>query len=363
MEKIYHCPNCGAALEYSADRHMLHCSHCGTEMTVEAYQKYEEQQRNSEADTENQEREEQNAYAGQEQAAKERGQMNMKIYHCSSCGAILETDTTTAATRCAYCGNPTLIEDRIEGRYRPDLIIPFSISKEKAMEAYEQWTGKGPLTPRELRGKTVTDRMTGIYIPFWIYDFHADGRITANATRTRVVPRHNGEDVYTDHFLVVRELGSDFRGIPADGSSKMDDTVMDKLEPFNMQGIKQFAPEYLSGFLAERYDLTDENVVSRAKQRASDYIISMTMSTIAGYNSVVPLDRDVRLTPLGCRYALFPVWMMNCTYRGKPFTFVMNGQTGRIVADRPISGKRFAGITAAVFAGAFVVGLLGGMLL
>lgn len=328
-------------------------------MTVEAYRKYEEQ-----LDQAGNQEQPGSQKPETEHKAPERGQkMDMKIYHCSTCGAVLETDPTTAATRCAYCGNPTLIEDRVEGRYKPDLIIPFAISKEKAVEAYENWTGKGPLTPRELRAKTVTDRMTGIYVPFWIYDFHTRGRITANTTRTRVVPRPDGEDIYTDHFLAVRELGSDFKGIPADASGKMDDATMDKLEPFNMQGVREFAPEYLSGFLADCYDQTEDQVIGRAKKRATNYVISMTMSTIVGYSSVVPLDRQVQITPIACRYALFPVWMMNCTYRGKPFTFVMNGQTGQIVADRPVSGKRMAGISAAVFAGAFAAFLLGGMLL
>lgn len=359
MEKILRCPNCGAAFEYSADRQMLHCRQCGTDMTVDAYRQYEQTQ--SAAPDEGTAREAGPEY--REQTEKQRGQMNMKIYHCSSCGAQLETDPDTVATRCAYCGNPTLIEDRIEGRYRPDLIIPFAISKEKVMEAYEKWTGKGPLTPRELRAATVTERMTGIYIPFWLFDYHAEGRVTANATRTRVVPRGDGEDIYTDYFLAVRELGADFKGIPADASEKQDDAVMDKLEPFNMQGVREFAPEYLSGYLAQRYDRTAEEVGGRAQTRAKNYILSMAMGTIAGYSSVVPLDQNVQLSPLSRRYALFPVWMMNCTYRGKPFTFVMNGQTGRIVADRPVSGSRAAGIGAAVFAASFAALMLGGLLL
>jgi DNA-directed RNA polymerase subunit RPC12/RpoP len=361
MEKILRCPNCGAALEYSADRQMLACRQCGTQMTVDAYRHYEQTQ-TGETQPEASRTESQKT----EQAdtdSRQRGTMDMKIYHCSSCGAVLETDPDTVATRCAYCGNPTLISDRIEGRYRPDLIIPFAISKEKAMESYEQWTGKGPLTPRELKARTVTERMTGIYVPFWLYDYHAEGRVTANTTRTRVIPRPDGEDIYTDYFLAVRELSADFRGIPADAARNMDDTRMDRLEPFNMQGVKEFAPEYLSGYLAQRYDQTGEEVSSRAQERAKSYILSMAMGTIAGYSSVVPLDSRVNLSLLSRRYALFPVWMMNCTYRGKPFSFVMNGQTGRIVADRPVSAGRAAGTGAVVFAGAFAALMLGGMLL
>lgn len=359
MNRILRCPNCGAALEYSADSQMLHCRQCGTQMTVDAYRHYEQTQQNA---AEQEPRGRQETQSRQEED-RQRGMMDMKIYHCSSCGAVLETDPNTVATRCAYCGNPTLIEDRIEGRYRPDLIIPFAISREKAVEGYANWTGKGPLTPRELKARTVTERMTGIYVPFWLYDYHAEGRVTANATRTRVVPRPDGEDIFTDYFLNVRELEADFRGIPADAARNMDDTQMDKLEPFNMEAVREFAPEYLSGYLAQRYDQNAEEVSSRAQERVKSCILSMAMGTISGYSSVVPLGSQVQLSPLRRRYALFPVWMMNCTYRGKPFTFVMNGQTGRIVADRPVSAWRSAWTGAAVFAGTFAALMLGGLLL
>ena len=46
-----------------------------------------------------------------------------------------------------------------------------------------------------------------------------------------------------------------FDKIPADGSSKMDDAYMDAIEPFDYSGLVDFDAAYLSGYLADKYDV------------------------------------------------------------------------------------------------------------
>ena len=103
MPVIYKCPNCGAAMEFDSDTQKLGCKRCGTQIDVETYEK--------------------DSAASGEQREKV---PNMKIYNCQSCGAQLVADEYTSATFCSYCGNPTLVEDRLQGEFKPQLIIPFT---------------------------------------------------------------------------------------------------------------------------------------------------------------------------------------------------------------------------------------------
>ena len=54
-------------------------------------------------------------------------------------------------------------------------------------------------------------------------------------------------------------------------------------------------------------------------------------------------------------YALYPVWLLNTTYNGKKYTFVMNGQTGKMVGNIPIDTKKIILYSIAIFVVCFLV--------
>ena len=156
MPVIYKCPNCGAAMEFDSDTQKLGCKRCGTQIDVETYEK--------------------DSAASGEQREKV---PNMKIYNCQSCGAQLVADEYTSATFCSYCGNPTLVEDRLQGEFKPQLIIPFKINKEQAVDIYRKWLKKGPLTPKELSTSSTIEKISGVYVPFWLYSYNARTQMNA----------------------------------------------------------------------------------------------------------------------------------------------------------------------------------------
>ena len=145
MPVIYKCPNCGAAMEFDSDTQKLGCKRCGTQIDVETYEK--------------------DSTASGEQREKV---PYMKIYNCQSCGAQLVADEYTSATFCSYCGNPTLVEDRLQGEFKPQLIIPFKINKEQAVDIYRKWLKKGPLTPKELSTSSTIEKMKRCLCPILV---------------------------------------------------------------------------------------------------------------------------------------------------------------------------------------------------
>ena len=115
MPITYKCPNCGAAMEFDSTAQKLKCPSCQMEMDV---QDYEKQYGHLYSDAEAGENA-QSAQSAQSEEQKGKGSMNMKVYHCQSCGAELLADEYTSATICSFCGNPSLVEDRLSGEFSP----------------------------------------------------------------------------------------------------------------------------------------------------------------------------------------------------------------------------------------------------
>mgnify|MGYP007012755501 FL=1 len=137
---------------------------------------------------------------------------------------------------------------------------------------------------------------------------------------------------------------------------------MDMLEPYNYEDIENFAMPYLSGYLSERFNYTAGEMEERAKKRADRYITDITRDTIKGYSSVSITGNNVSMRSGGSEYALFPVWMLNFRFKNKEFHFYLNGQTGKIVADRPISGAKAAIYGVAIFVITLIITMIGGLL-
>ena len=154
-----------------------------------------------------------------------------------------------------------------------------------------------------------------------------------------------------------------FSNIPVDGSSKMADDLMESIEPFDFSQAVDFQTAYLAGYLADKYDVTMENSIGRANDRVKVSAEDTLRSTVDGFATVTPVSSSVQVLKGQAKYAMYPVWLLNTTYKGEKFTFAMNGQTGKIVGNLPVSkaklaalfGGLFAGITAVVY---LITGLL-----
>ena len=112
--------------------------------------------------------------------------------------------------------------------------------------------------------------------------------------------------------------------------------------------LKPFSTAYLPGFLADKFDETVDQCVDRADQRSQRTLEIAMENTVTGYSSVLTTHQNIRLERGKVRYALMPVWILNTKWNGKDFLFAMNGQTGKLVGDLPMSWKKFWGLFAAI---------------
>lgn len=347
----YKCPNCGAAMAFDGKTGKLSCGSCGTLLTVEEYEKSHGM----------------DGSGGQDQEDWADGDtISMHMYHCPSCGAELMADENTAALICTFCGNPGLISDRMSGVAKPKLVLPFRITKEQAVERFLKWTRHGLLTPGDFTSEQTIEKITGMYVPYWLYNYHVTVNLQAKATKTRVMRHGDTEYIYTDHYAVHRSMDTDFERVPADASRRMEDAVMESIEPYHYQDLKDFDMGYLSGYLAEKYNMPSSELEGRVQERIGAAAAGMARNTINQYETVNVVDQQVSFRRKNVEYAMLPVWVLNYRYRGKNYSFTLNGQTGKINGHLPISSGKavmwFGLITAASFVVSMAVTIVGGLL-
>ncbi|MBQ4092343.1 MAG: hypothetical protein IJC82_03420, partial [Firmicutes bacterium] len=222
---------------------------------------------------------------------------NMKAYSCPSCGAELICDSTTAATSCPYCDNPTIIPGQFSGVLKPDYVIPFKVSKEDAVKALKNYYKGKKFLPKAFSETNHVEDIKGIYVPFWLYDGVVQGNINFDCTRVETFTTSDERIVRTHHFREYRSGFVPFEKIPADASTKMPDDHMDSIEPFDYSEMKPFSTAYLPGFLADKYDVSADENANRAYERAKQSLRDEMTSDVSkrGYATNIPMHEDIYL--------------------------------------------------------------------
>jgi len=375
----YKCPNCGADMAFDSQSGMLRCDSCGRTDNIEQMAGMKDLPRDVKVKYEMSDEDKKAAKSAfnhdyADPSDKDAPSYHHTLsdseaheYHCNNCGAVIITDINTAATRCSFCGAGVVLADRLSGVLAPSKVIPFSISKEQAQAAFVKWCRKGLLTPSDFMTADRIKNITGMYVPFWLFDMNGRGEIDATCTRVRKYTQ--GEWIYTEtsYYHVYRKVDLNYNRVPCDASKKMDDKMMDKLEPYQYNNLKDFAMPYLAGFIAEKYDYTDEDLLPRIKNRVYSYVDAYLRSTISGYSSVHINRKDINIIKRNADYTLMPVWMVCYDYRQTEHIFLMNGQTGKIIGKPPLSKAKIAMWFAGISTGSFIImqlitRLLGGAL-
>ena len=357
----FKCPACTAPLHFSEETGRLECDYCGSSFSVE------------EMESRSAEKEQQAAEAFEKAAAEAKADAkdwdgpdaqdswdeagtHLKTYSCPSCGAELICDAATAATSCPYCGNNAIIPGQFRGALKPELVIPFQIGKDEAVKALKAHYKGKPFLPKSFSDENHIQEIKGIYVPFWLFDGQAEADVSFAATRSTVMVTGRERITTTRHFDVRRAGTVSFEKIPVDASKKMPDDYMDSLEPFRYDAMVPFSTAYLPGFFADIPDVSIEECSLRAELRATDTAVESMSSQVSGYETCIPTRKDAQLRRGKVRCALLPVWLLSTQWEGQNFLFAMNGQTGKMVSDLPVSKKRYwawwggltAGITAAL---------------
>lgn len=341
----YKCPACTGPLHFDGNTGKVICDYCGSTYAIaeieELYGVKDEAAIKAAEEAEAKAAKEGNPdiweYTGEQWGKEAAG---MKLYNCPSCGAEIICDSTTGATSCPYCGNPTMVPGTFTGAFKPELVIPFKIQKEQAIAALKNHYKNKPLLPPEFEEENHIKEIKGVYVPFWLFNGTADVDMTFETSISHVHETGNEKITETDMFHVRRAGTVTFENIPVDASTKMPDEHMDAIEPFDYSELKPFSMAYLTGFMADKYDVSVDDAAPRADERSAKSAVDTVRGTVDGYTSTNMLEKSLKLNRGKVTYALMPVWLLSTRWNDQSYLFAMNGQTGKLIGDLPISEKR-----------------------
>ena len=325
----YKCLSCGSPLVYDKSG-KLKCSACNSEYELESLRQFYE---SADGDTEFDWKD----YKENFEKSKESLE-NTVIYICRFCGAEIETNPQTAATHCPYCDNEIILSDRIGNGLKPNGIIPFKIDNSKLEEAVTAHFKGKKLLPNNFLPTHKIGKIQGVYVPFWLFDSTLDGQMTMEASETRHYSTKKYEITEVRHYLVDVDGSMRFEKVPVDASIRMDDDLMDSLEPFNYAEMVDFQAPYLSGFLADRFDANPDESLPRASRRMTNSAEQVFINAVdRGFDTVRRKSSNLHLVDSSLKYVMLPVYLLNVAYNGKNYRFAINGQTGKVVGELPIS--------------------------
>ena len=355
----YKCPCCDGAIEFSSGAQKMKCPYCATEFEMETILAYDQELQQDTDDNMSWD----TAAGGEWTEGEAEG---LRVYICQTCAGEIVADEHTGATSCPYCGNPVVMMGQFAGDLKPDYVIPFKLDKKAAMEALKRHTSGKRLLPKVFADENHIREIKGVYVPVWLFEAEANADLRWKATRTR--SWSDSEYIYTEtnHYSVIRAGTIRYESVPVDGSTKMEDRLMESIEPFDFSQAVDFQTAYLSGYLADKYDVDSEQSVARANERIRRSAEEAFTATVGGYTTMVPVSNHVSLHNGVAKYALYPVWLLTTEWNGQNYLFAMNGQTGKFVGDLPLDKaafwKWFFGIAGAVSAACFAISYLAWLL-
>ena len=341
------CPCCGGSLKFEASLQKVKCEYCDTEFEVSDLKELNDSSNNIEENTE------WDTSSNEEFSESD----SLNVYLCETCGGEVMCDENTTSTLCPYCGNPVLLKGRLTGGLKPNYIIPFKLEKDAAKDNLGKYFKGKILLPNDFKKLNEVKEVTSLYVPYWIFDASVNGMAHFGATRVRTWSDSNYRYRETRYYKIIRGGNISFEHLPVDASKKMDDKMMESIEPFDFSGAKDYNNAYIVGYAADKYDVSKEETFERANVRIKEGTVDAFRSTIHGYNTVTFENANINYESNSAAYAMYPVWTLNSEYKEKKFQFAMNGQTGKIVGNLPISGIKsflwfffsFLLITGAVF--------------
>ena len=348
----YKCPNCGGSMEFDTETQNMKCPFCDSVFSVADLQAMDAGLEAQKPDSFEWDTAQAQEWSGAEAD-------NMSVFVCKSCGGEIVGDDTTAATFCPYCGNPVVMTGRLAGVLKPNYVIPFKLDKDTAKRKLREYIAKKRFAPTTFKSENKLDEIKGMYVPFWLFDADTAAAVSFEGTQVRKWSDSSFDYTETSFFDVFRSGTMRFENIPVDGSEKMPDDLMESLEPFDFADAVSFQTAYLSGFFADKYDVPMEQSVGRANDRVKVSAQNTLASTANGYVTLTPKNTSVQVRNGLAKYALYPVWLLNTSYKGEKYTFAMNGQTGKFIGNLPVDNGKlaalFAGLTVGVSALAFVL--------
>jgi ribosomal protein S27E len=347
------CPGCGGVMVFDVEKQSLSCPYCGNviAITQDEYSVIHEYPIES----------------AENMASRDWGGKTTVI-HCNSCGAETVINESQLTTECAFCGSIHIRSEQDVNTIRPESLLPFKVDKRTATDKFRHWLKKRWLSPNDLKIMAREEKINGVYIPFWTYDADTHSFYTAEKGtyyyvnemvwvtdsngKRRQEMRQVRKTRWTFTSGAYRHFFDDVLVCASQTEGKK---LVQKLEPFHLQELVPYKNEYLSGFMAEKYSIGLKQGFEEAKSIIHSELHRMIRNQIVA-DEVRNLRIKTSFSNVTFKHILLPIWMSAYRYKDKVYKFLVNGQTGEVKGQAPLSAIK---VTLLVLLGlAVAIGLL-----
>lgn len=330
------CPSCGGTLDFNPETGELVCVYCGAEVDIED----DEKERAAEISLEKSDLTK-NCDWGEEK----------RTVVCKSCGAETVYSAETVSGECPYCGSNQVMEAGGEDIMAPGGVCPFTVTRENASLRFSSWIKGKLFCSKAAKDAAKAGKINGIYLPYWTFDSDTHTNYTAKYGRERVVRKGKETHVRIDWYHTSGTYDEFINDELVCATKNHDKAMLSGIEPFDTENNLAYKPEYLAGFVSERYSVGIDDAWGTAKEnihsridRAVEHKVERDHHT----SHVSGVRTKTKFYNVTYKYLLLPVWMSSFNYNGKNYRFMVNGRTGKVSGKYPVSPLR---VTIAVLLG------------
>lgn len=285
------CPGCGYILKYNIEKKKWSCEYCGRDFALEEL----ENQKITES-------------------------KELDSYYCPNCGAEILCNHNDITSDCLYCGSPVIIGSRIAGEFKPDFILPFEHSKEAMKQIFKELHSERLLSTKKYFKKGDIISIEGMYVPYWLVSSEVSVSFHGTAQKDK------------GRLLHFRRSGSiSYKRVPAVGKTALLNKDLSQLEPFDYSKLKPFRYSYLSGFYAEKYDTSkDEIYKEEVKERLERASLQKLLTYGKNFYEHQIFSKNINIFCTDYEYALVPIWILKVKYKGKIYDHYINDQNLKV---------------------------------
>lgn len=287
-----------------------------------------------------------------------------QVLQCTNCAANFELKANEASGKCPFCGGNVVIPPKASGQIPPGCVLPFQIDKKECRSLYRKWVSGHFWAPNDLKKMAMIEGgLTGVYVPYWTYDSETNTQYTGLMGIDRIVTEtyedsegntQTRQRIETDWYPAAGQVYVPFDDVLILASDKVPAKFAAAMQSWQLPGLVSYRDEYLSGFQAARYDYGLQQGFESAKGAMAPVIYSAICRDIGGDRQQVH-SQNTEYFSVTFKHVLLPIWAGAYRYKGKTWNYLVNGQTGEIRGDAPISGWK---VFLAVVLGLIVLGVI-----
>ena len=334
-QRQFPCKDCGADLVFAPGTNCLKCPYCGSENCIPDAPPGSVQEEDFEQ-----------ALANLSHSADLQDTLTVK---CVACGAESQFNADVVAQKCPFCGAAIVATAESKKQIKPKAILPFLIPKEQATTAFRRWVSSLWFAPSTLAREAERSGIDGAYIPAWTYDSDTDSHYTGQRgddywdTETYTERDANGNSVTrtrqvrrTRWSWVSGDVSNKFDDVLVLASNSLPRKIAERLEPWDLKNLVPYRDEYLSGFVAESYQVDLPQGFEVAKGIMDGFIRQSICRDIGGDHQRID-SVNTRYENVTFKHTLLPVWISAYRFHERVFRFLVNARSGEVQGERPYS--------------------------